>query len=122
MTKEYAGKGLSRQLLSHALQKFDTAKFSILLHTHPVSYAAIKLYSDFGFSFVTDSKVRSRENHLEESKELLIRELDEKNYNDISTTYLLENIKVKIFKLKSLPSILREGSSSSMNIYHGHYK
>lgn len=93
---EHVYRGLGRQLLSYVLQAFDMKHSPILLHTHPVSYAAIKLYSDFGFSFVTDSKVGNRENQLEESKGTLRRGLGERVYNSISTTRLPKEMKTKL--------------------------
>lgn len=93
---EHAFNGLGRQLLSYVLQEFDIDPPPILLHTHPVSYAALKLYSDFGFAFVTDSKVGNRENQLEESKGIIRRGLGKRVYNSISTTCLPKDMKTKL--------------------------
>ena len=37
----------------------------VCLHTQPSSYRAIKLYTDFGFKFITDPAVGARVNDLE---------------------------------------------------------
>ena len=61
---EYQGQGIGRGLLSEVMKNSD---YPIYLHTHPIAAKAIKLYSDFGFKFVTDSTVGYRSNNLQES-------------------------------------------------------
>lgn len=63
---EYEGMGIGRALLTKLLLTEDAPK-TICLHTQPGSYRAIKLYTDFGFSLITDEKVGHRVNHLKES-------------------------------------------------------
>ena len=58
--------GIGRALLTRLL--IDTSdEYPICLHTQPSSFRAIKLYSDFGFEFITDDVVGSRKNQLRES-------------------------------------------------------
>ena len=64
--KEYEGRGIGRALLTKLLLAEDAPE-TICLHTQPGSFRAIKLYTDFGFAFITDEKVGCRENQLAES-------------------------------------------------------
>jgi ribosomal protein S18 acetylase RimI-like enzyme len=61
------GRGIGRALLSHVLGALPLDGYPVFLHTHPSSCCAIKLYTDFGFRFLTDPKVGSRENGLKAS-------------------------------------------------------
>lgn len=45
--------------------------YPVYLHTQPSSYRAIKLYTDFGFAFLTDPIIGYRKNDLEESLPVL---------------------------------------------------
>ncbi len=79
--KSHEGKGLARALLSHILSNANEKDFPIILHTQPESFKAIKLYSDFGFSLLTNKQVGARQNHLKQS-----------------LNYLKENIKNEYFE------------------------
>jgi ribosomal protein S18 acetylase RimI-like enzyme len=59
------GNGLGRAILSHAMQRLDAPEYPVLLHTHPTSQRAIKLYSDVGFQLLRDPRIGSRHNDLE---------------------------------------------------------
>ena len=61
---EYEGRGIGRGLFSELLKN---AEYPIYVHTHPIASSAIKLYSDFGFKFITDPVVGYRENNLKDS-------------------------------------------------------
>lgn len=63
--REYEGRGLGRALLSHVMNTLSPSDYPVYLHTHPACLRAIKLYSDFGFSLLTDAVVGYRENDLQ---------------------------------------------------------
>ena len=65
--KEYEGRGLGRALMSFVMRSLDADDYPVYLHTHPASCRAIKLYTDFGFSLITDAEVGYRKNDLSES-------------------------------------------------------
>lgn len=65
------GRGLGRAILSRVLGSLEPADFPVYLHTHPSSYRAVKLYSDFGFDLLSDPRIGTRPNHLEECLPLL---------------------------------------------------
>lgn len=85
--KEFENKGLGRAILSSVLKDTPKSEFPILLHTHPTSYKAIRLYLDFGFNFITNEMVGYRKNDLMKSL-LFLKE------------YLSDNIYKKINKVK----------------------
>lgn len=62
--REYEGKGLGRALLSEVMRRLSANDYPVFLHTQPSSYRAVKLYSDFGFSLLTDAQVGHRSNDL----------------------------------------------------------
>jgi ribosomal protein S18 acetylase RimI-like enzyme len=64
--KEYEGRGIGRALLSIVMQKLEQHDYPVYLHTQPSSFRAIKLYSDFGFSLLSDDKIGIRKNDLDE--------------------------------------------------------
>ena len=66
-------KGLGRALMSYLLAGLSADDYPVYLHTHPSSYRAIKLYSDFGFKLITDRQVGFRVNDLQESLPILER-------------------------------------------------
>jgi len=69
--KGYEGKGIGRALLSHVMQSLPHNQYPVYLHTQSSSYRAIKLYSDIGFSLLTNPIIGSRENDLEECMPIL---------------------------------------------------
>ncbi|MCA9839824.1 MAG: GNAT family N-acetyltransferase [Trueperaceae bacterium] len=62
--KHYEGKGIGRALLSTLTAELSSKDFPLYLHTHPASFRAIKLYSDFGFQFLTNPIIGRRKNDL----------------------------------------------------------
>jgi len=63
--KDYEGKGLGRALLSIVMKRLPENEYPIFLHTHPSSYRAIKLYSDFGFCLLSNPVIGNRQNDLD---------------------------------------------------------
>lgn len=63
--RRHEGKGLGRALLSEVMRRIPADSYPVFLHTQPASFRAIKLYSDFGFSLLTDAQVGHRSNDLE---------------------------------------------------------
>lgn len=89
---EYANKGIGRQLLSYIFREEDF-EFPIILHTHPVSFAAIKLYHDFGFEFLINKHIGSRINHLNKSINFIKTNV---KLNSIQYTSLFEKEKERL--------------------------
>ncbi len=71
VVKEYEGLGIGRALLSIVMKSIPENEYPVFLHTHPSSFRAIKLYSDFGFALLTDPAIGYRQNDLEESLPIL---------------------------------------------------
>ena len=71
VSKPHEGKGLGRALLSAVLKTVSADGYPVYLHTQPSSFRAIGLYTDFGFSLLTDPVVGHRENHLDECLPIL---------------------------------------------------
>lgn len=71
VTKKYEGKGIGRALMTELFKSLSAEDYPVYLHTQPGSFRAIKLYSDFGFSLITDSIVGLRKNDLNESLDFL---------------------------------------------------
>lgn len=58
------GRGLGRAMISHVMQQLEAPAYPVLLHTHPESFRAIKLYADVGFQLLSDPVIGSRNNDL----------------------------------------------------------
>lgn len=80
VVKSYEDRGVGRALLSHVMRSLPHDEYPVFLHTHPSSYRAIKLYSDFGFQLLTDSAIGERKNELEESLPILKRYMSKEDY------------------------------------------
>lgn len=63
--RSHEGMGLGRALLSEVMHRLSPTDYPVFLHTQPASFRAIRLYSDFGFSLLTDAQVGHRSNDLE---------------------------------------------------------
>ena len=74
------GSGIGRALITKLLSELGENDFPVYLHTQPSSNRAIKLYTDFGFAFLTDKRIGYRENGLEESLPVLMRYMPEEDY------------------------------------------
>lgn len=81
--KEFEGEGLGRVLLSYVMKNIPESDYPVYLHTQPESYKAIKLYTEFGFSFLTDPIIGYRENHLEESLPALKQTMYQEDFNQL---------------------------------------
>lgn len=84
--KEYEGKGIGRALLSIVMKHLNQVEFPVFLHTHPNSYRAIKLYSDFGFNLLSDPIIGSRKNDLKECLPILKRYLPSRDFQNLRIT------------------------------------
>ena len=69
--KNYEGLGIGRALLSIVMRSIKENDYPVFLHTQPSSFRAIKLYSDFGFAFLTDPIIGYRQNDLDECLPIL---------------------------------------------------
>jgi len=81
--KEYEGKGIGRALLSIVMESLPEDDYPIFLHTHPSSYRAIKLYSDFGFCLLSDPAIGNRENDLDECLPILQRYMPQSDFEKL---------------------------------------
>lgn len=79
----HEGRGLGRALLTEILKD---APMPIYLHTQPTSVRAIKLYSDMGFSLITDPVIGHRENHLDLGLPFLRRVMPGADYERLGFT------------------------------------
>ena len=100
--KEYEGKGIGRALLSIVMESLPEDDYPVFLHTHPSSYRAIKLYSDFGFCLLSDPVIGNRENDLDECLPILQKYMPQSD---------LEKIKI----VQSPPFFLRAVEHSDTN-------
>ncbi|NLV74623.1 MAG: GNAT family N-acetyltransferase [Chloroflexi bacterium] len=60
----FEGRGIGRALLGEVLGALKPQEWPVYLHTHPASYRAIKLYTDFGFRLIEDERIGTRSNSL----------------------------------------------------------
>ena len=95
--KGYEGLGIGRALLSIILKDLHEKDYPIYLHTQPGSYRAIKLYTDFGFSLLSDEVIGNRENDLEECLPILKKYMPRKDFEnlkiDIAPKYFINRLK-----------------------------
>lgn len=78
--KNYEGSGIGRALLSIVMRSIKENDYPVFLHTQPSSFRAIKLYSDFGFAFLTDPIIGYRKNDLEECLTILKEHMPQKDF------------------------------------------
>jgi ribosomal protein S18 acetylase RimI-like enzyme len=84
--KEYEGQGIGRALLSIAMQQLEPYDYPVYLHTQPSSFRAIKLYSDFGFSFLAGNRFGSRDNDLDECLPILAEFMPKEYFQKLRIT------------------------------------
>jgi len=84
--KEYEDKGLGRAILSEVVKRIPKEEYPIYLHTQPGSFRAIKLYSDFGFSILTDEHIGNRKNEYKESLVYLKYFMGNDKFNKLTFT------------------------------------
>jgi ribosomal protein S18 acetylase RimI-like enzyme len=82
--RKHEGKGIGRALLSTVMKNLSREEFPIFLHTHPSSFRAIKLYSDFGFSLLSDPIIGSRKNGLVECLPILQKHMLPQDYQRLT--------------------------------------
>jgi len=78
--KRHEGLGIGRVLLSIIMRCFADDDYPVFLHTQPGSFRAIKLYSDFGFVFLTDATIGYRQNELAEGLTFLKAHMFSRDY------------------------------------------
>lgn len=81
--KNHEGLGIGRALLSIVMKGISEKEYPVYLHTQPSSYRAIKLYSDFGFTLLSDPVIGYRQNHLEECLPILKEYMPRKNFEKL---------------------------------------
>jgi ribosomal protein S18 acetylase RimI-like enzyme len=84
--KEYEGQGIGRALLSIVMQKLEQHDYPVYLHTQPSSFRAIKLYSDFGFSLLSDDKFGIRKNDLDKCMPILEEFMPKEFFQELRIT------------------------------------
>ena len=82
---QYEGKGLGRAIVSYVLESLPAKDYPVFLHTHPTSYRAVKLYSDFGFKLLTDEVIGYRKNDIVECLPILKEYLPSNDYQKLKT-------------------------------------
>ena len=80
---EYEGRGIGRAILTEIMKDLSSDDYPVYLHTHPSSFRAIKLYSDFGFCFVSNPVIGFRNNDLEECLPILRRFMPERDFANL---------------------------------------
>ena len=83
--REYEGRGLGRSLLTEVMMNLKDDDYPVYLHTHPICFRAIKLYSDFGFLLISDPVVGYRNNDLEECIPILENHMPRIDFNNLKT-------------------------------------
>lgn len=79
---KYEGKGIGRALLTAVMRSLLPSDCPVLLHTQPSSDRAIKLYSDFGFKLLTDTKVGKRVNHINDCLPILKATMPKEDFDN----------------------------------------
>ena len=81
--KRCEGAGIGRALLSVIMRGLSEDEYPVFLHTQPSSFRAIKLYSDFGFVFLTDPVIGYRQNDLYECLPVLQKSMFKKDFDNL---------------------------------------
>jgi len=81
--KPYENRGIGRAILTKIMTELTEADYPVYLHTHPSSFRAIKLYSDFGFGLVSNPVVGSRQNDFEECLPILERFMPKSDFDNL---------------------------------------
>lgn len=84
--KECEGQGIGRALLLIIMQEIENNDYPIYLHTQPSSFRAIKLYSDFGFSLLSDAQFGTRRNDLDECMPILKQFMPQEFFHQLRIT------------------------------------
>jgi len=81
--KEYENRGIGRAILSKIMKDLKVDDYPVFLHTHPSSFRAIKLYSDFGFYLISNPKVGYRNNDLDECLLILKKYMPKNDFDNL---------------------------------------
>ena len=82
----YEGLGIGRAILTRIMKELAEKDYPVYLHTHPSSFRAIKLYTDFGFSFLSDPVIGYRNNDLYECLPILEKYIPKNDFEKIKIT------------------------------------
>jgi GNAT superfamily N-acetyltransferase len=81
--KEYENRGIGRAILTAMMKGLKEEDYPVYLHTHPSSFRAIKLYSDFGFCLISNPVVGKRNNDLEECLPILEKFMPKNDFDNL---------------------------------------
>jgi len=81
--KSYENQGIGRALLTAVMKDLTEEDYPVYLHTHPSSFRAMKLYSDFGFALLSDPVIGFRNNDLDECMPILEKYMPEKDFKNL---------------------------------------
>ena len=81
--KPYENRGIGRAILTKIMRELKDEDYPVFLHTHPSSFRAIKLYSDFGFRLISDPVVGYRNNDLEECLPILEKFMPKNDFDNM---------------------------------------
>jgi len=81
--KEYENRGIGRAILTAVMKELKEEDFPVYLHTHPSSFRAIKLYSDFGFRLISNPVIGNRNNDLEECLPILKKFMPKNDFDKL---------------------------------------
>jgi len=81
--KEYENRGIGRAILTAIMKDLADEEYPVFLHTHPSSFRAIKLYSDFGFRLISNPVVGYRNNDLEECLPILEKFMPKSDFDKL---------------------------------------
>ena len=84
--REYEGRGIGRAILTKIMKDLSKNEYPVYLHTHPSSFRAIKLYSDFGFKLISDPKIGYRNNDLYECLPILEKYIPVNDFKNLKIT------------------------------------
>jgi len=81
--KAYENRGIGRAILTAMMKGLADEEYPVFLHTHPSSFRAIKLYSDFGFCLISNPVIGNRNNDLEECLPILERFMPKSDFDKL---------------------------------------
>jgi len=81
--KAYENRGIGRAILTAIMKDLADEEYPVFLHTHPSSFRAIKLYSDFGFRLISNPAVGNRNNDLEECLPILEKFMPKSDFDKL---------------------------------------
>ena len=84
--KKYENQGIGRAILTAIMKDLQEDDYPVYLHTHPSSYRAIKLYSDFGFYLVSNPIIGNRNNDLKDCLPILEKFMPKNEFDKLKIT------------------------------------